>query len=257
MSEPADDGPQFELLRRCYARPTPAGAYYAVSTPPDLHDAACRLLYGLLCLPASPELRLPLLRQLVAPYPSMSVQDSAFSDHDVLAIVHDLQLAGFLEGLPSPDYAPEGALEDVLGDLLRPLSSNGRVLLVDGMGFPVAGHGFPPDAADALAAFSADLGMLHERHHQALRATTTLATGAWALVDGAGNSQVGFWPLHVGTERFVLIIAGLPRTNHPQLTALIWALCARYGQPGAGGESAGTGPLTTSGKLQPGGPFHA
>jgi hypothetical protein len=28
-----------------------------------------------------------------------------------------------------------------------------------------------------------------------------------------GNSQVGFWPLYVGGQRFVRVIGGMPRLN--------------------------------------------
>ena len=57
------------------------------------------------------------------------------------------------------------------------------------------------------------------------------ATGAWALVDMAGNSRVGFWPLFIGDHRFVLALGGLPALNHPALVELVWSLTFRYGGP--------------------------
>jgi len=59
-----------------------------------------------------------------------------------------------------------------------------------------------------------------------------LETSAWALVDAAGNSRVGFWPLYVGKQRFVLVLGGVPRLNQPALTELIWALSKRYAVEG-------------------------
>ena len=44
----------------------------------------------------------------------------------------------------------------------------------------------------------------------------------------AGHSQLGFWPLHVGCERFVLAIAGQPAFNRPQLVELVVHLHRRF-----------------------------
>ena len=49
------------------------------------------------------------------------------------------------------------------------------------------------------------------------------------IVDMAGNSRVGFWPLFVGDHRFVLALGGLPALNHPALVELVWSLTVRYG----------------------------
>ncbi|MCB1013508.1 MAG: hypothetical protein KDB10_00110, partial [Acidimicrobiales bacterium] len=67
-----------------------------------------------------------------------------------------------------------------------------------------------------------------------------LPTSAWALVDGAGNSQVGFWPLHIGEERFVLSVVGIPRLHQQAFTDLIWVLMLRYGAPATPSTPAAT-----------------
>ena len=56
------------------------------------------------------------------------------------------------------------------------------------------------------------------------------STSAWALVDMAGNSKVGFWPLFVGENRFVIALGGLPALQHPAMVELVWSLVNRYGQ---------------------------
>lgn len=205
------------LVPRVFARPTPAGAYHAVASARS--NPARRILLGLLSEPTTPRLSVELLREWVG----------SGGDDDLLAVLHEAQDRGWLEGLDEPQDAPQGALGDLLAQLLPPLSAAGTVMLVDAHGFTISAHGFDDESAEALAAFSADLAILHDRHHEALETSTQLATSAWALVDGAGNSQMGFWPLHIGDQRFVLVVAGLPRMNHPQLTELIWALAIRYG----------------------------
>ena len=119
----------------------------------------------------------------------------------------------------------------MLPALLPALSSEGRALLVDAQGFVAGATGFTPEAAEALAALSADLGILHERHRRHFPTSIGLPTSAWALVDGAGNSEVGFWPLHIGDEHFVLTILGIPRLHQQAFTDLIWVLMLRYGAP--------------------------
>ena len=42
---------------------------------------------------------------------------------------------------------------------------------------------------------------------------------------------MGFWPLHIGDESFVLTILGIPRLHQQAFTDLIWVLMLRYGAP--------------------------
>jgi hypothetical protein len=55
-----------------------------------------------------------------------------------------------------------------------------------------------------------------------------LASNAWAVVDVFGNSHVGFWPLFIGQNRFVIAISGIPHFNQPDFVSLVWALSIRY-----------------------------
>jgi hypothetical protein len=61
-----------------------------------------------------------------------------------------------------------------------------------------------------------------------LEQSLNLSSSAWAIVGAGGNSEVGFWPLYIGSQRFVLIIRGIPHLNRPALVSLIWALTRRY-----------------------------
>ncbi len=55
-----------------------------------------------------------------------------------------------------------------------------------------------------------------------------IASHAWAIVDGFGSSQTGFWPVFIGKTRFAIVISGIPHFNQPDFVTLIWALIIRY-----------------------------
>jgi hypothetical protein len=89
-----------------------------------------------------------------------------------------MQGLGWIEGCESPRSAPAAALEDLLPDLLLPLSGSGKALLADSQGFYLDSDGFPHEAAEELSALSADLATLHERRHSLLRNNMSLETSA-------------------------------------------------------------------------------
>jgi hypothetical protein len=57
-----------------------------------------------------------------------------------------------------------------------------------------------------------------------------ITSQSWAIVDAFGNSQIGFWPLFIGKNRFVLVISGVPHFNQPEMVDLVWALSVRYSE---------------------------
>lgn len=207
-----------ELVHGLYAQPSPLGAFRAAEGTE--HDAVSQLLRVLLLHPTTPRLAADTLARWFASTPD-----------DALRVVQAAQDHALVEGITAPRTISGGSLEQVLPALLPALSSEGRALLVDAQGFVAGASGFAPEAAEALAALSADLGILHERHRRHFPTSIGLPTSAWALVDGAGNSEVGFWPLHIGDEHFVLTIVGIPRLHQQAFTDLIWVLMLRYGAP--------------------------
>ena len=208
----------FKILENLYLYPTPAGAYYAVSTPEI--DPARKVLRCLFQFRSTPRLDLDNLTEWTG------IKEK----ENVAELVERMQNLGWLQGCEELQYVPNGSLEDVLPELLTPLSDKGNVLLADGLGFHIAHRGFNYEAVEQLSALSAGLATLHERHYGLLRKNLGLNTSAWALVDVAGNSQVGFWLLYIGKQKFVLVIGGVPHLNQPTLTDLIWALSIRYGE---------------------------
>ena len=208
---------EYELADDLYIAATPAGAYYAVSGPGE--EPSRQLVRALLRQEASPPLTLEGLKEWTG----------SDDDNGSLELLYHAQTLGWLEGAEVQKSAPAGALENIVPDLLPALSGSGKALLADDQGFYVSSQGFAHEAAEELSALSADIASLHDRHRGLLRNNLGLGTGAWALIDAAGNSQVGFWPLFVGDQRFVLVVGGMPHLNQPALTSLVWALSTRYG----------------------------
>ena len=199
-----------------YLLPTPAGAFAAAAEPDDNPIRA--FMIALLAHEATPSLAAP----------EFLVWSGLGSLDDAYDWIGRLQALGWLQGLAEPRRAPAGPLETILGNLLPSFGREGRVLLADSHGFQIGSHGFTHEVAEELSALSADIAALHQRRHVSLNRNLGLPGSAWGLVDAAGQSQLGFWPLHAGNERFVLVVAGMPTFNRPQLVDLVWTLLRRY-----------------------------
>lgn len=207
---------RYALSRGLYIYPTPAGAYYAVSAT-DV-DKPRQFLRNLLLQPQTPMLSAENLPHL------MGHDD----EQKCLELLHHCQKLGWVQGLQSTLDSPGGSLEDILPGLLSTLSENGKVLLADQQGFYLASQGFPHEVAEELSALSAEIATVHQRRSGLLLNNMGLGSHAWAVVDMFGNSQVGFWPLFIGSNRFVVAISGIPHFNQPEFVSLVWALTARY-----------------------------
>lgn len=205
------------LLTDLPVRPTPAGAYRAVARPTP--DAVGALLLATMRAKVTPRLTL----EAVCEWAATTDEQAA------LAVLRAAQDDALIEAIDEPLALADGRLEELVPPYLATLSDEGRALLADADGLPVWSAGFEPGFAARLAAMSADLAVLHERHQGAIGELLGSTSSAWALVDGIGASRVGCWPIHVGTTRFVLVAQGLPRMHHPNFTTLVWLLVHRYG----------------------------
>ena len=207
------------LSDTAYLRPTPAGAFFAVATPAG--DRAQRFLFRLLQEKVTPG----------ATEAHLLTWSGFEQPDDALQLVRRMQQSLWIEALSASRGVPEGALEEILPGLLTPLSAAGKAVLADAQGFYVATQGFAHETAEELSALSADLASLHERHAGLLNRNLSLRGSAWAMVDAAGHSQAGFWPLYIGSNRFVLAVAGVPLFNRQELVDLVWVLVHRYAGP--------------------------
>lgn len=204
--------------QKLFLYPTPAGAYYMTSSPAA--DPARKLLRSLFHFSSTPSLNIDRIFEWTG------IED----EEKIAELLKHMQTLGWLQGCDEAQTSPNGDFEDIIPTLLAPLSNRGNVLLADNLGFHIAYSGFNYETVEHLSALSADLSSLHERHSGLLEKNMGINSSAWAIVDASGNSQVGFWPIFIGKQRFVLAIAGLPYLNQPILTTLIWVLSLRYGE---------------------------
>lgn len=207
---------EFRLVSGLHLYPTPVGAYQAISSPNT--DKPRSLIQRLMKLEETPQLKEQQLMLL--------------TDHDepqkAMEVLHHCQKLGWVQGVEKPILSPAGALEDLLPVLLGKLSEQGKVLLADEQGFYLASSGFPHEVAEELSALSADSATVHQRRSGLLYNNLGIASHAWAIVDAFGNSQIGFWPIFIGSHRFVIVIAGIPHFNQADFVTLVWALSKRY-----------------------------
>ena len=204
------------LTEGLYLYPTPAGAYHAVFS--NEIDKPRQLIRQMFLHPDTQLLNLDNLQRL------SGLDDS----HKCGELIYQLQKLNWVQGLNTLREYPSDLLENILPGLLSKMSENGKVLLADMQGFYIASHGFPHEVAEELSALSAELASIHERRSGLLMNNLGLTTNAWAIVDAFGNSQIGFWPLYIGKNRFVIAISGVPHFNQPEFVDLVWALSMRY-----------------------------
>lgn len=206
----------FALADDCYVHPTPAGAFYALSSSEP--NVSRRMIQALLQEESSPRLSSERL-----------VEWTGLTDpQQASSLLYHAQNLGWVQGLTSPARCEQSPLEQQMPGLLRVMTSQGKALIADQQGFYLATVGFQHEVAEELAALSAELATVYSRRSGLLNTSLGLASNAWAIVDAAGASKVGFWPLYIGFQRFVLVISGMPKFNHPEFVNLAWVLNRRY-----------------------------
>lgn len=206
----------YQFTQNSYILPTPAGAYYAVSTDSD--DKTRMFLLGLLSQPSSQALTEEFLLRATR----------SKNEQEAMELLYRAQGLGWVQGETQPREAPVGILEEALPAILGKLSSSRKVLLVDNQGLFLSAHGFSYELAEELSALSADLSALYQRHQRLLKNNMNIAASAWALVNSHGDSQLGIWPLYIGDCQFNLVMTGVPQFNQQAFVDLVWILSKRY-----------------------------
>ncbi len=207
----------FTINEGLYINVTPRGAYYAVQDNAD--DVTRSLLINLLQMDETPILSNETLSEICS-----------LDTDDAFNLLHRIQKLGLISGQETIEEVTEDNLENILPELLASLSDSKKVLLAEHSGLYLGASGFPHEAAEELAAISASLSEVYQRHKGLLQGNLRFNQHAWGLIDAAGNSEVGFWPLYVGYNHFTLVIHGMPQLNRPSFKHLIWSLVKRYGQ---------------------------
>ena len=206
----------FTINDGLYINITPRGAYYAVQD--DTKDVMRNVLIRLLNRVETP----PLNSETIAELCGMNEEDGS-------NLTHRMQTLGLISGQREVERVPDENFEDILTNLLSSLSDSKKVLLAEHSGLYLGASGFPHEAAEELAAISANLSEVYQRHKGLLHGNLRFNQQAWGLIDAAGNAEVGFWPLYVGYNQFALIIHGMPQLNRPAFKKLVWSLMRRYG----------------------------
>ena len=207
----------FQLNKDLYINVTPRGAYYAIQD--SASDATRNVLTKLLREDETPPLTAEVAEDL-----------TGLTGEEAFNFLDRIQSLGLISGQKQLETAPEDNMEDILPELLGSLSDSEKVLLAEHSGLYLGASGFPHEAAEELAAISANLSEVYQRHKRLLQGSLQFNQHAWGLIDAAGNSEVGFWPLYVGYNQFTLIIHGMPQLNRPGFKHLIWSLVKRYGK---------------------------
>lgn len=207
---------QYSLSKGLFIYPTPLGAYYAISS--TAQNKSRSFLNRLLQQPETPVLGSDTLMKL------MDTEDQEKS----LELLNRCQKIGWIQGIKYTIKAPEGVLEEILPLLLANCSETGKVLLADEHGFYLSSSGFPHEVAIELSVLSAEIATMHNKRIGLLENNLGIGSHAWSIVDAFGGSNTGFWPLHIGNHRFVIVISGIPHFNQADFVTLIWALNARY-----------------------------
>ena len=207
---------KYTLAESGFLYPSPAGAYHASSSIDS--DRSQGLLRALFQCRETPLLTLENLQELIA-----LEHDSSY-----LELLHHCEKVGLLQNVETAIGFPDSPLEKILPDLLKSISVNGKVLLADDQGFYLASSGFPHEVAEELSALSVEIANIHRRRSGVLVNNLGITSQAWSIVNATGNSQIGFWPLFIGNNRFLIVVSGVPHFNQPEFVSLIWALSVRY-----------------------------
>jgi len=194
-------------LKDKYILPSPAGAFYSVSYKEN-------------------EPAKKFLQNLMTKKQATVFDAKKIGDNDQL-LQHILKLQ-WLQGFDQPVQIPDGTIEDALPEILKKLSSESKALLADDQGLYLASTGFTHEASEELSALSGDLSSLYVRHQGIIKGNLNIKSSAFSLVDAAGYSQLGFWPLYIGNIIFVLVILGTPRFDQTAFVELVWLLHKRY-----------------------------
>ncbi len=194
-------------LNNKYILPSPAGAYYCISSSES--DPAKQFL-----------------QNLMTAKETTALDTKAIGENEKL--LQHIQNLKWLQEFKQAAHIPDGTIEDALPEILQKLSSEGKALLADDQGLYLASTGFTHEASEELSALSGDLSSLYSRHQGIIKGNLNIKSGAFSLVDAAGYSQLGFWPVYIGDLMFILVILGTPRFDQNSFVDLAWLLHRRY-----------------------------
>ncbi|HHH50517.1 MAG TPA: hypothetical protein ENK52_06030 [Saprospiraceae bacterium] len=200
-----------------YIMPTPGGAYYLVQ------DGSDNWRKNVLKCLFSAKKSLPLNHETLS-----KIFETGNKENLQYKIEKCKQLK-LIQVIDEEVSAPAGQLEESLNQFIAKFSQIGHVLLSDSQGFCITNHGFPHEMSEEISVLSADIAIMHKRRAVNINKKLSLNSQAWSIVDASGNSCLGFWPININNEVFVLTIEGVPFFNQAAMVSLVWTLYLRYG----------------------------
>lgn len=198
--------------------PTPGGIYYLVQDQTSSWQKT--VLKNLLSHKKSPALNTKNLLKLFETDDETQLKEK----------IDECEKLKLIQIIDTETIAPHDSLEKDLYNILHVFSNKQKVLLSDSQGFCISNHGFPSEISDELSVLSADIAIMHKRRAIGINKKIGFNSQAWSIVDASGNSKLGFWPLNIEDEVFVLAIEGVPFFNRPEFITLVWMLYLRYGE---------------------------
>lgn len=208
---------EYQLNDNAYIMPTPLGVYCAVSSQEP--DPARHMLFELMDETQTRKASADCFEQWVK---------GDFTFEDVKALIYRMQRVGWIAGQDEPTSIDINNFDEDVSKLLSELSSEGKALLANGEGSYIARTGFTHEVAEQLAELGAEAARLQEKHERLIHSNMNLVSSALAIVDSGGYSQVGFWPLYIGSNYFVLVVQGLPLLHKFTFVRLVWTIWHKY-----------------------------
>ncbi len=208
------------MEKQFYLTVTPLGALHAVK-PTSFNQVTRSVLLMLLSFEESPLLSDELMLKL-----------TGFDEKNLKlaqAIFYQLQTLHYVQSEFETVKMPSYKLETDLASILGLLSSMGKSLLTDEMGFAMGNSGFLDNQIDEIAATSTKLADVYLENDEIISSCIGHHHSSVGIMNYQGMNQLGVFVLDIGGSRFTLTILGVPFLNQKTFRDLVWVLVYRYG----------------------------
>lgn len=158
---------------------------------------------------------------------SCSRADTADID-TALNLLYRLQKLEFLYGDENGHSDGINLSDEQLPLLMEQLSGSGKALLVDRNGLYLANANFHHESEEELGLLAAEVAQMEKKYRLLIRNNLYINNNAWGVCDPSGQSELTFFPLYIGSTKFILVIAGIPDLSKEAFVTLVRILYRRY-----------------------------
>lgn len=201
-----------------YLVPRPAGIAFAVRSPAA--DPRRRIVLALLAGGADAPMQLA----------ELAAESGIRDRREFAALLFQMQRDDWVHGDVRPLGLPHGSPAEAFPAMLPRLSSEGAAVLATGTGLCIAGFGVDTARSRHLAALAANMprSLTHPSDRGSASGANADRMLGWQLPTPSGEPEFHAVPLNVGTQRFLLILGGVPQLGARAFTDLIGLLSRRY-----------------------------